>query len=138
MGGILDRGISFFLLRPIIKSYSFNGLCQFSLIGFCRAFQNLFAQYNKFFVVFNQPVFLPSAFHQNLKIYLGCKIIPMNKIFDFFNKTLGTFVFLIFLLLIVEHFHHGHFWRKEYHKHFSSQSSSTDSLKATLDSSVKK
>ncbi len=51
----------------------------------------------------------------------------MKKLLEFFNRIAGLIVFLIFLILLIEHLHHGRFWRRNFHRHFTSRSVSGDS-----------
>jgi len=35
----------------------------------------------------------------------------MKKILDFFNRIMGLMIFLIFLIVLIEHLHGRHHWR---------------------------
>jgi len=40
----------------------------------------------------------------------------VNKVLDFFNQIRGLLIFLIFVLLLMEHLHHGHFHNRGHHQ----------------------
>jgi hypothetical protein len=66
------------------------------------------------------------------------QIIFMNKMLEFFNKISGLIIFLIFIVVFMEHIHHAHLGRWGHHRNFGGHPPYGDTSTMKTDTAGKK